>query len=313
MNTKNNFPDWIVNAASIKQASLNKESLDYFEKAKELYPYFASTFIDTPKSVELEVLKSHNPSEVSSYYQKSNPLEFIVFNIYETFHFVFIYQIRELSQIMHDCLEEGKFFGAAIINRSIFELVCTTYYTFRRVECQFLECIEILKKLVKTKSAVEKETLKKQYFKKIYDVYSVLQRGNTASSINWHEHMQKYGLANSEVGEFERIHISKAIEDIQKKSKMPLEKIYGLMSEFVHPNYGSKTLIIKTSSKHDDLMDKLTIGENKNNREAALFYIDQCSEGLYTTLTLATSLIDRSLKLLSTLDQISGNAKKTLH
>ena len=92
---------------------------------------------------------------------------------------------------------------------------------------------------------------------------------------------------------------------------MPLEKIYGLMSEFVHPNYGSKTLIIKTSSKHDDLMDKLTIGENKNNGEVVLFYIDQCAEGLYTTLTLAMSLVDGSLKLLSTLDQITENTKKT--
>jgi len=313
MNSKNNFPDWIVSAASTKQASLNKESLGYFEKVKELYPYFASTFTDTPKNVELGVLKSHNPGEVAGYYQKNNPVEFIVFNIYETYHFIFIYQIRELSQIMQDCLEAGKFFGAAIINRSIFELVCTTYYTFHRVESKFSECIEILKKIVKTKSVVEKETLKKQYFEKIIDIYSVLQKGNTASSINWQEHMQKFGLAKSEAGNVEKIHISKAIDYIQKKSKMPLEKIYGLMSEFVHPNYGSKTLIIKTSSKHDDLMDKLTIGENKNNEEAALFYIDQCSEGLYTTLSLAISLVNRSTKLLFTLDEITKKDKKTVH
>lgn len=313
MKTKGNFPDWIVTVASKNQASINKESQDYFDKVKELYPHYVSAYIDIPSHVELGVLKSHNPAEVSDYFQKEGPSEFIIFNIYETFHFVFVYQIRELSLIMQDCLESGKFFGAAIINRSIFELVCTNYYTFRRVESKFSECIEMIKKLARTKSAVEKETLKKQYFEKLYEIYAVLHRGNTASSINWQEHMQKFGLAKSEDRDVERMHISTAIEDIQKQSKMPLQKIYGLMSEFVHPNYGSKTLIIKTSSKHNDLMDKLTIGENQNNGEAALFYIDQCSEGLYTTLTLAMSLIDRSVRLLSALDQFTESGKKTLH
>ena len=311
MKIKSNFPDWITTIAEKNQASMNKESQDYFEKVKELYPHFASA--DIPSHVELGVLKSHNPSEVSSYFQKDGPLEFIIFNIYETFHFIFVYQIRELSLIMQDCLEGGKFFGAAIINRSIFELVCTNYFTFRRVESKFSECIEVLKKLVKTKSAVENETLKKQYFEKLYEIYSALNRGNTASSIDWQEHMQKFGITYSEKREVEKIHINKVIEDIEKASKLPISRIYGLMSEFVHPNYGSKTLIIKTSSKHNDLMDKLTIGENKDNGEAALFYLDQCSEGLYSTLTLAMSLIDRSVRLLSALDQFTETGKKTLH
>jgi len=313
MKTKGNFPEWLITIAEKKQASINKESYDYFEKVKELYPHFASAYINIPSNVELGVLKSHNLGDISDYYQKDGPSEFIVFNVYETFHFVFIYQIRELSLIMQDCLENGKFFGAAIINRSIFELVCTAYFTFRRVENKFSECMEMLKKLVKTKSAVEKETLTKQYIEKLYEIYAALQRGNTASSIDWQDHMQKFGLAKSEKREVERIHIKTAIEDIQKQSKLPLDRIYGLMSEFVHPNYGSKALIFKTSSKHDDLMDKLTIGDNKNNEQAALFYIDQCSEGLYITLTLALSLVDRSIKLLSTLDHFTENSKKILH
>jgi hypothetical protein len=313
MKAKNNFPDWIATVAKKNQASINRQSLDYFEKVKDLYPHFVSAFIDIPKNVDLGVLKSHDPSEVSGYFQKDGSLEFIVFNVYETFHFLFVYQIRELSLILQDCLEEGKFFGAAIINRSIFELVCTNYYTFRRIEAKSVEFTEIVRKFIKTKSAVERETLTKQYFKKLNEVYEVLHRGNTASSIDWNEHMQRFGLAKSEAKELQRIHISTAIDDIEKQSKMPLQKIYGLMSEFVHPNYGSKTLIFKTSNEHNELMTKLTIGENKNNEEAALFYIDQCSEGLYTSLTLALSLNDRSIKLHKVLDQFTVSGKKTVH
>lgn len=313
MNTEKTFPNWIINVANKRQASLNKQSLYYFEKIKELYPSFVSSFIAIPINVELGILKSHDPSEVSNYYQKNNPLETITFNVYETFHFVFIYQIRELAQIMEDCLTEGKFFGAAIINRSIFELVCTTYYTLRRVEQKFSECIDILKKFNKTKSTIEKGTLTKQYFEKLNVIYDALEKGNVSSSIDWLDHMQKYGLVKQESRKINRVHVSSAIEDIQKQSGMPLLKIYELMSEFVHPNYGSKALIIQTSKKQDDLMDCLMIGENKDNEEAALFYIDQNSEGLYTTLTLAITLVDRSTRLLTALNQFTENDKKILH
>ena len=312
MKKKDQFPEWIVDIVSKNQASINKQSLEYFEKVKDLYPHFVNAYIDIPCDIELGVLKCHNPSKISDYYQKKNPFEFIVFNVFETFHFIYIYQVRELSKLMEDCLESGKYFGVAILNRSIFELVCTTYYTFRRVESKFIECINILKKIVKTKSIVESETLTKQYFEKLIDIYIALDRGNTASSIDWQDHMQKFGLVKLEQRETSKIHIGTVIEDMQKQSKMPLSKIYGLMSEFVHPNYGSKMLVIKTANKHDELMDKLTVGENNNNEEAALFYIDQCSEGLYVTLTLAMSLVDRSSKLLTSLSQIIENDNKTL-
>lgn len=84
------------------------------------------------------------------------------------------------------------------------------------------------------------------------------------------------------------------------------------MPEFVHSNYGSETLVFKTLNEHNEFMDKPTVSENKDNDEAALFYIDQCSECLYTTLTLALSLYDKSIKLLTTLDQFTGNNKKRL-
>lgn len=310
---KNNFPDWIINSVGKNQASINKESLEYFEKVRDLYPHFVNAYVDIPSNVDLGVLRSHNPSLVSDCYQKIRPCEFIVFNVYETFHFILIYQVRELFQVMQDCLESGKYFGVAIINRSIFELICTTYYTFRRVESKFSDCIKILKKIVKTKSAIETKTLTKQYFEKLREIYVALHRGNTASSIDWQDHMQKFGLVELEKSEINKIHIGTVIEDIQKQTKMPLSKIYGLMSEFVHPNYGSKTLIIKTSNKHDELMDKITIGDNNNNEEAALFYIDWCSEGLYVTLTLAMSLFDRSSKLLTALSQIIEKDNKSLN
>ena len=89
MKAKSNFPEWIVNVADKNQASIHKESNEYFEKVKELYPHFCCAYIDIPKNVDLGVLKSHDPSKVSNYFQKDSPIEFIVFNIYHFICFTF--------------------------------------------------------------------------------------------------------------------------------------------------------------------------------------------------------------------------------
>ena len=70
------------------------------------------------------------------------------------------------------------------------------------------------------------------------------------------------------------------------------------MSEFAHPNFGSKTMVINTRRPHQKYMDIVVLGDNGGNAEAALNFIDQFSESLYYTLTLACSLHERSVKFL---------------
>ena len=317
MKKNTNFPHWISESVHKNRPSLNPASYEFFEKFLEIYPFFSIDYMQCPTTIDIGVLKSHSLKELDTHYKKETICEFVLFNLFETFHFFLVYQVRELSLTIFESWENGKFFSASILNRSMFELVCVSYYSFRRVEKKFKEAFVFVDKINKTKSQVEKTRLANEYASKLMEIFLLIRSGNNASSIDWSSYMSKFGVELDEQEKIEKIHIMKAVEDIEKVSTFPLTKIYGMMSEFVHPNYGSKTLIIKTKRTHDKFMDRLTIGDNGYNEESALFYVDHCSEGLYVTLTLAMSLLGRSSDLLLFLNQILEKSenppKSTIH
>ena len=115
---------------------------------------------------------------------------------------------------------------------------------------------------------------------------------------------ERFDIKIPESGNSKKIHINTAIEDMEKKSKLPLFSAYSILSEFVHPNAGSKMLVTNTKNPHNPLMDSLRIGDNKSNPEAVLFYFDHISEATYYTWTLALTLFHRGQDLLVALDHL---------
>lgn len=110
------------------------------------------------------------------------------------------------------------------------------------------------------------------------------------------------------------INVITAIEDVGEKSKLPIYEAYRIFSEFVHPNVGSKMLIVNTKRQHHPLMDALKIGNNVNNSEAALFYFDHLAEGSFYSWTLALSLFDRSQDFINKVGKLSGlESSQSLH
>ena len=309
------FPSWIIKAEESKKDKFKSNPSNFFKKALECYPNFHSIYINCPKTSKLGILNTYDLSILEKYYEESSLREFIIFNIFETFHFLYVYQIREIAIAMHEALEHGAFYTAVILNRSIFESVCIQYYTFRRIEENFEQSLKYIGTASKTKSKLEQDKLHDKYIESLYDVFSLLHRANSASSINWALHLKQLGYEIENAQPSNRIHINDAIEDIEKASKLPLIKSYNLMSEFVHPNYGAKTLVINSKHPHNNCMDVLVIGDNAENTEAALFYIEQLSESLYYTLTLACSLHDKSAKFMEKCDKYLSYLadKRNLH
>jgi argininosuccinate lyase len=192
------------------------------------------------------------------------------------------------------------------------EVVCINYYAFRRADKKFKQCLEILSNAVKTKSTAEKSRLSNRYYQEAYEIFSTIFDANVSSSIDWSKYIKDRFNQNIKAGEqVKKVHVNTAIEDIAKQSGFPLQDAYNVLSEFVHPNAGSKMLIIKTKQSRYPLMDALTIGDNKENSEAALFYIDHVAESMFYTWTLALTLFHRGQKLISVLDELvpSGSSR----
>lgn len=192
------------------------------------------------------------------------------------------------------------------------EVICVNYYTFRRIDSRFKRCLEFIKAAAKTKSAAEKSKLLNKYHQETYEIFSEVFDANTASSIDWPKLLlEKHSITIPTGYVTKKIHVNTAIRDIENQSGLPLVDAYNVLSEFCHPNAGSKMLVVNTKRTHDPLMDALTIGDNKANSEAALFYIDYMSESTFYALTLALTLVDRCGKLLSVLDSITSMPKAT--
>lgn len=307
------FPAWIANEAKKNRDQLSANSFAFFEKALEIYPSFLSMYINIPKISELGVLTNSSPWSLEEEFDKRTLPYFISANSAEVFHYNFIYQIREIGLAMHQALEAGSFYVASVLNRSMLELVCSSYDTLRRVEAEFKESMFRLKEASKTKSVSERGRTFTKHYEGVFKIHALLHEANTTSSINWAEHMKEFGY-DLKLIEHKKIHVHNAIKDIGRLSDLPTWKIYGLMSEFAHPNLGGKMLVVNTRRPKTRFMDVVVLGENSGNSEAALFYIDQLSESLFCTITLACSLSDRSQNFLNHIfGIIDGIEKQQLH
>lgn len=305
MNKAPNFPNWIADAIKANQTKLSPKSKYYFEKLLELLPFFHQKILNLPETSDIGVLRSYSPKNLQDEFGITVSPEFILQNVFETFHFQAIYQLRELGTSLFDSLGEGRFYVSAIISRAMLETVCVNYYTFRRVDSQLRDCIETLKSAVRTRSELERSRILAKYYQGVYEIFSKLYDANLASSISWKEYMrEKFGINLGGGEDSKKVHVNTAIEDIEKKSGLPLKEVYGVLSEFVHPNAGSKMLLVNTRLPHLPFMDALRIGDNKGNSEAVLFYVDYLSEAMYCSWALALSFFDRGQEIVEILDHL---------
>ena len=315
MNHLREFPEWIVDSISKNHDKVNPKSRNFFEKLIEIFPDFDRAFLSIPATADIGILHSYDPEEIQRYYGLERPHEFILLNISELFHFQAVYQLRELGLSLLSALAEGRFYVSAITSRAILEIVCVNYFTFRRVENQFKQCLERVKGIAKTKSNVEQSRLMREYNEGVYTIFTKLFEANIASSIDWSKYLdKKFNIQVDVHDEGKKLQVLTVIEDLEKPSGLPLSETYKLLSEFVHPNAGSKMLVVNTKRPYHSMMDALTIGDNRANTEAALFYVDHVAEGMYYGCTLALTFFHRSQKLIGVLDQmVPGNAAKNLH
>jgi hypothetical protein len=315
MSDPNIFPAWIAEAVKNNSGQLNAKSKGFFDQLIELAPHFDNAFLSIPATSEIGILNSYDPKEVQKAFGLNSPHEFILLNVCETMHFQATYQLRELGLSLLNALTEGRFYVSAITSRAMLEVVCVNYYTFRRVETQLKQCLELLRKASKTKSTAERSRLMQSYYQGAYEILSKVFDANIASSINWSDYLRdKFNITIESSKEVKKVHVNTAIQDLEKQSGLPLWDAYNVLSEFIHPNAGSKMLIVNTKRARLPLMDALTIGENKGNVEAALFYVDHLAESMLYAWTLALTFFDRGQELIAVLDGlVPEGASKNVH
>lgn len=306
------FPNWILEAARTHTTQLNATSLGFLEQVAELYPHFDKGYVNAPPLAELTVLSSYNLDRIYAYYPDADPRLLILRSAYEQFFFITGYQIRELAIPFARSFESGEFYAAAILIRSILEISSCAHYILRRLQTKFVELSKTSASLVASKSADHIAKMHKEFATKLYEAFSYLQRANTASAFPWAEHLQRFGIELSDPSFGKALNTKSCIEDIAGAYKQPFNVCYDVLSEFVHPNFGSKTLLIGTREPVNDVTDRLKIGAS-NRDEKCLWFVDHLSESLLHTIKLALTFHQNGAGLYNFICDVSENARNTYH
>lgn len=306
------FPNWILEAARQHTAQINPASFGFLEQAAELYPHFDNRYVNVPSLAELTVLSSYDLDRIHSIYPLADPRLLILRSAYEQFFFMTAYQIREIAIPLAKAVEGADFYVTAILTRSILEISSCAHYILRRLQTKFVELSKTAASMVASKSADHIAKMHNEFSTKLYEAFSYLQRANTASAFPWAEHLQRFGVELSDPSFGKALNTKSCIEDVAAAYKQPFNVCYDVLSEFVHPNFGSKTLLIGTRERINEVTDRLKIGAS-NRDEKCLWFVDHLSESLFHTINLALTFHQNGARLYDFICDVSENARNTYH
>lgn len=306
------FPRWIINEARANAVALNATSLSFFDKIVDVYPHFEARYVHAPPQADLEALSTYDLKQISALYPGADPRLVILRSEYEQFYFITCHQVRELAAAFAKALAAGDFYACAIMARSILEISSCAHFILRRLQAKFVEISNVAASYAKTKSADHIAKMRTEFLTKIYEAFSTLHRANRASGFPWSEHFERFGVELKDASFGKALHTNTCIEDVSKAYKLPLESCYAILSEFVHPNFGSKTLLVGSREPINTAMDRLKIG-SVNREEKCLWFIDHISEPLYHTLNMALTFHQHGGDLYNFICDVSESTRDTYH
>lgn len=191
------IPDWIVSVAKARAPELSPDAVTAFDKTLECMHAFSGNYLDIPQNSEVGVLRTHSPSSLAgTRFERKEP-ELITHGALELFKFQFVYQVRELGLAFNGSLENGRFYAAAVILRTIFESVCRIHYSADKACNHFDEAMKELGVAVKTSSHAERGKRMSNYYQRLHEVYSLIMNDNKASSLDWTSFPPKRRLDDS--------------------------------------------------------------------------------------------------------------------
>jgi hypothetical protein len=257
------------------------------ERSKEIVQKLSSLEIElenfnskVPEKIELGYLHTYDPAKLALL-SDQKPFEFAIFNTFENLYFNSLLQIKQLLGAYEAALSQGNYYTSVVLLRSWIEVIAFSYYPLFCAQKKIPEVINVVKSLVKTKSESEKKRLTIEYAKLSHAIFSKGLDSFNSRSPDFLENLSKQIDYSIEGGqEAKRVHINDTIRELEKESKFPIESLYSLLSDFSHPNTGSRMLMMETLENSNGIMSKAVLRSTGISKEATLFYFDVFSESI---------------------------------
>lgn len=222
------------------------------------------------------------------------------------------YKFKSSFDWFNYSLNEGNFLLAFSCVRGMFEEMAHFHFFLVRIEASHEKAAHLWRqaepRFLKGRPPTDDWT--RNFLTALLEILQRALKAIQGSDYDWKGWFRQ-ALANFEVPEVEvstqvashtemrKTHINDCLAELEKKSQLDATCVYNLLSEMVHPNFGSNTLVIVTRNRINDLVGEAVLSSNPKNVEAAAWFFELIAEALSRILELERNYLKRSQALFS--------------
>jgi len=298
------LPEWITNNSSAIQAQLTKKGVENFCKFSTKVNKLNDLITKLPEEVGIFEIYKITPKDLMSIFPDPfTALAHACEGLTLRWAFQHAYKTAAMFEGLNFGLERGNFLLTMSCARSIFEESAHVHHYLVKAESDYQEILKIMNREVPRFRKGKPPTAQwnKDMFTVQMQTIQRLVRSLQGSDFEWNELMTQIVTDdNKEVpdslirrDEIRKTHINDCLDSLEKK-KIPATKIYGILSEMVHPNFGSNTLVVKTRKKLNDISGNVVLTSKPNNTEAAAWFFEILADPLCSVFDLEIDCIQRS-------------------
>ncbi|MEW9798035.1 hypothetical protein [Alteromonas sp. CYL-A6] len=197
-----------------------------------------------------------------------------------------------------DALKSANWLVAMTCCRALFEEIAHFYLHNNKILKNSNQTKKLLAAYPKLVGASEQkiQNWNSEFITLQLETIERLRKSLEGSDFDWASFIYELtGRESSEHVETEAVRKTHSNDALRALKKGPIPKsldYYDLLSEFVHPNFGSGTLVIETRKKANEVQGDVTINSHPQNLEAACWFFDITSSAMKDILKVARSSLN---------------------
>ena len=206
---------------------------------------------------------------------------------------------------------EGNFLLAFSCARSMFEEMAHFHFFLLRIEASHLKAVQLTEQEAprSRKGSLPSDNWNRKFIASQLEIIKRLAKAVQGSDFDWkgwyRQTAESYEMPDVDIvklvgehTEMRKTHINDCLDALDKKSQLKATEMYNLLSEMVHPNFGSNSLVIVTRNRVSEVVGEAVLSSNPKTVEAAAWFFELAAAPLGQMFELERSCIVRSQALL---------------
>ena len=220
-------------------------------------------------------------------------------------------------------MDVGNFLLAFSCTRAMFEEMAHFHFFLLRVEASHSKAVLLIEQEAPRirKGKLPPEGWDRKVIACQFELLKRVAKAVQGSDFDWNGWFQqaaeRYEITDVDitklVGEhaaMRKTHINVCIEALDEKSLLKATEMYNLLSEMVHPNFGSNSLIIETRKHVSEVVGEVVLASNPKTVEAAAWFFELAAAPLGQIFELERNCITRSQALVKYYQSWAVNQSK---